>query len=109
MGSVYDGLPDMLSILRTALEVAYAMQYLHSKHVLHGMHAPIHARSEYFNAAVCMQKIYTLCTHNTCHQPRPLYSFHPFFCRNVCPRLGRRNSIMFHGSGVQKIQGDVKE
>jgi len=35
-GSVYDGLPDLPTILLTALEVARALEYLHSKNVLHG-------------------------------------------------------------------------
>ena len=35
-GSVYDGLPDLPTILLTALEVARALEYLHGKNVLHG-------------------------------------------------------------------------
>jgi len=35
-GSVYDGLPDLPTIILTALEVARALEYLHSKNVLHG-------------------------------------------------------------------------
>ena len=35
-GSVYDGLPDLPTTLLTALEVARALEYLHSKNVVHG-------------------------------------------------------------------------
>ena len=35
-GSVFDGYPDVPTILCTAMEIASAMQYLHSKNVLHG-------------------------------------------------------------------------
>lgn len=37
-GSVFDGYPDMPTIICTAMEIAGAMQYLHSKNVLHGAH-----------------------------------------------------------------------
>ena len=38
-GSVYDGLPDLPTILLTALEVARALEYLHGKNILHGARA----------------------------------------------------------------------
>ena len=39
-GSVYDGLPDLPTILLTALEVSRALEYLHSKNILHGAWLP---------------------------------------------------------------------
>ena len=62
-GSVYDGLPDLPTILLTALEVARALEYLHSKNILHGALA-LQTNSSALQPAYCQLSLVVLADEN---------------------------------------------